>query len=508
MSKSVNCSYFETLYICRGFIPLALIALIPALISKPEAALTAIGAYGINLLFLLIIFIYGLFRVKNKRLLIAKKPGKQMYFAKPVLPYRFKAVSHNMKKSKAPPDILRFESGVLEKKEACFSYDSIQSMIIEKRLIPLIFFSERVILNTSATPVQGGFFSMFIYLKDENRLFAKLFSRKNSFETVYKSNLFNIFFMALSSSNAFAGVLIFIPFLNKTGELLGEHYKSLIFSSLDFSLQIQSAGVPPFAAGIAGILLTGLIISVISVIFSYGFLKVQKSPDNDSIIVKRGIIEKNIFVTLISNINAYEIKQSLLMCLMKICSLKFYAAGQSRESKSKRVIIPSLSVRQAENFFEISRCSKNFFAKPAKYSQRSYLYFPMFWIALLCLGCISGYLFKLDILPFFPLILFAFIMLAVLFVMRIFAFKRAFIYADGKKAVVSFYKRLSFTKTLIPAEKIQGVKITQSIFQKHRNLCNIYLYAYSENKRRFKIKHLKLSDGIEFSKIISGALAE
>ncbi|MCH5300909.1 MAG: PH domain-containing protein [Ruminococcus sp.] len=479
MKKEIKCSYFEAVYLCRAYIPLAFLSMLPSIIFKPEDAITAVFAYGFNLLLFLAIFIYGVVRVKNKRLF--NIPEKEL---------------------------LRFNSGIIEKRKVYFSKPCVKSAIIEKSILSWFFNSEKIILNTGSRTGDNGNITMFISRRLESLFISLFYGETGSFYTVYKANIFRVFLMALSSSNAFAGVVIFIPFLNKTEELFGQKYKELIRSSIDFSPYIQDIGVPPIAAAITGILIAGLIISVISVMFSYGFLEVKKSRENDSILVKRGVIQKNIFVASAQKIVAYQTKQSILMSLLKICTVNFFACGQHRENGNKRVIVPAVSKKRVEDFFKLNLEKSRYIETPPSFSLKAYLYFPAMWLTLVGVSCIVCFFLNFDISPFYPIIIFLFFIFFVYFVMRIVAHKKAFLYADKGKAIISFYKRMSFTKTLIPISKIQGIEITQSIFQRYRNLCNINVYVYSENKRCFKIKHLKLSSGMKFSKIINHTIGD
>lgn len=477
MKKEIKCSYFEAVYLCRAYIPLAFLSMLPTLFFKPVDVINAILSYGFNFLLFLAIFIYGILRVKNKRLFN--------------IPER---------------DLLRFNSGIIEKRKVYFSKPCVKSAIIEKSIFSWFFNSEKIILNTGSRTDDNGNITMFISRRFEDLLLSLFYGESKSFYTVYKADIFRVFLMALSSSNAFAGVVIFIPFLNKTEELFGQKYKELIRSSLDVSPYIQDIGVPPVAAAITGLLIAGLIISVISVMLSYGFLKVEKTKENDSILVRRGVVQRNIFVTSSQKIIAYQTKQSILMSLLKICTLNYFACGQHREKGNKRVIVPAVSKKRVENFFKLDLEKSKYIETPPSFSLKAYLYFPAMWLVLVGVSCIVCFFLKFDITPFYPIIIFLFFIFSVYFVMRIAAHKKAFLYADKGKAIISFYKRLSFTKTLIPISKIQGIEITQSIFQRYRNLCNINVYVYSENKRCFKIKHLKLSSGMKFSKIINHTL--
>lgn len=474
MKKEIKCSYFEALYLCRAYIPLTLIALLPATILSPEEIIMVVIAYSFNLLLFLGIFIYGIIRVKNKRL--------------------FNIPERNL---------LRFNSGIIEKRKVYFNKACVKSVIIEKNIFSWFFNSEKIILNTGSRTGDNGNITMFISRRFENLFLSLFYGETGNFYTAYKANIFSVFLMALSSSNAFAGVIIFIPLLNKTEELLGEKYKELVKSSLDYSPYIQDIGIPPIAAAITGLLIAGLIISVISVILSYGFLEVKKSITDGSILVRRGIIQKNIFVNPPDKIVAYQTKQSILMSLLKICTLNYFACGQDREKGNKRVIVPAVSKKRVEDFFKLNLEKSKYIGTPPDFSLKAYLYFPSMWLALVGIFCMVCFFIGFDISPFYPIVIFLIFIFSVYFLMRIAAHKKAFLYADKKKAIISFYKKMSFTKTLIPISKIQGIEITQSIFQRYRNLCNINVYVYSENKRCFKIKHLKLSSGMKFSKIIN-----
>ncbi len=477
MKKEIKCSYFEAVYICRAYIPLALLSLIPTIFLKPKEVFAAVLAYGLNLLILTAIFIYGIIRVKNKKL-------------------------YNIPEK----DSFRFNSGIIEKRKVYFSKPCVKSVIIEKNIFSWFLNSEKIILNTGSQTGDNGNITMFISRNLENLFLSFFYGERNSFFTAYKADMLRVFLMALSSSNAFAGVVIFIPFLNKTEELFGQKYKELVRSSLDVSPYIQNIGVPPITAAITGLFISGLIISVISVILSYGFLEVKKSSENNCLLVRRGVIRKNIFVTSSQKIIAYQTRQSILMSLLKICTLNYFACGQHREHGNKRVIVPAVSKKKVEDFFKLNLEKSKYIETPPSFSLKAYLYFPSMWLVLLGVSCMVCFFINFDISPFYPVIIFLFFIFSVYFVMRIAAHKKAFLYADKDKAIISFYKRMSFTKTLIPISKIQGIQITQSIFQRYRNICNINVYVYSEKKRCFKIKHLKLSSGLKFSKIINHTL--
>lgn len=467
-----HCSFYEAIYFTLKILPVTLLSFIPSLLLQPMTFSQTVTAYGMNFLFVTAVFLFGLITAGKKMIVTGRRR-------------------------------------ILLKKGVCFQQklypekQSIKSISAERRLLPMLFRAEKINIYTGTKTGRQGDFSFFLSKKEKLSLFDAFFDR-SAFQRVYKAGFFRILLMSLTSSNALAGLLILIPFIKKTGELLGKYYENALYSSLDTSPYISAWGVHPFSAAVASALLMGFAVSVLSVFFNYFALEIKK--EQGYFLISRGLLEKTYFLTSSAKINAFELKQSLLMSVLHLYNLKGYACGFGKERKSKNILVPLLTAKQARAFLSVQPKQK--ILTPPKSALKTYLYLPFICFCITAVLCLLPQNYFVDTEPFFPLLLLALFLCFLWFLMRIFAFKKAFVCADDQKVIVSFYKRLSFTKTLIPFSKIQAAAINQSIFQRYRNICSLKIFVYSEKRRCFMIKHLGYKQALQLYGQINQKLQE
>lgn len=489
MEQRIRCSYFEAFYIIRGYLPLALIAVLPSLIFEPESIIEIAVAYGFNILLASIILFFGILQVKNKELILIFDAHKEKGAPKKL--YSQKTVRS-----------LLIKKGVFFKKRSKVPALCAESVIVGVSPFSALLRKCRVTLNLGAQGRKGRFV-FFTGRKNGKALASKLRGR---FDHEYKADFLKIIIMAVSGSNAFAGLVFFVPFLSKTGQLFGRYYSRLVYKSVDLSLYIRQTGLPPVLSALAGFLLAGLAVSFVLTVVNYGGFRFFLSRSLKYLVIIRGWIYKTVFIASVSKIGAYQLRQSLLMRLFSMWSVGFFVSGQGLEHRGKRVLVPATpkyllpGIGEKKNYKYRKNC---FYAQPPKRGRRGYLYFPVAIMGIIGLLSALGELLPFEPIPLYPLTAFLLIVFMALYFTRIFAFKRAFLYLDGEKAVISYFKRLSYTVTVVPADKIRCVRISQSLPQRHSGLCNAAIYVYGENKRRFIIKHLEFNRGVEFSEIFS-----
>lgn len=489
MKQRIRCSYFEAFYIIRGYLPLAFITVLPSLIVAPESVIEIVVAYGFNILLASAILFFGILQVKSKELIL---------------------ISHIYKKKNSPEKLpspktarsLLIKKGVFFKKRSKVPVTGAESVIIGVSPFSAFLKKCRVTLNLGAQGRKGRF--VFFTGRKNGKVFVSKLRGTSAHE--YKADIIKIIIMAVSGSNAFAGLVFFVPFLSKTGQLFGKYYSELVYKSVDLSPYIRQTGLPPALSSLAGFLLAGLAVSFVLTVINYGGFRFFLSRSLKYLVIVRGWIYKTVFIASVSKIGAYQLRQSLLMRLFSMWSVGFFVSGQGLEHRGKRVLVPATEKQLLQGIGEKKNykyCENGFYAQPPKRGRRAYLYFPVALIGIIGLLSALGELLPFEPIPLYPLTAFLLIVFSALYFTRIFAFKRAFLYFDGEKAVVSYFKRLTYTVTVVPADKIRCVRISQSLPQRHSGLCSTAIYVYGENKRRFIIKHLEFNRGMEFSEFFS-----
>ena len=126
------------------------------------------------------------------------------------------------------------------------------------------------------------------------------------------------------------------------------------------------------------------------------------------------------------------------------------------------------------------------------YEAHNVLYFPFFVTAVTVLTIMLADNFSIINDLFKALLLFLLIPLFWWMLFRVFAHERSHLGITSKYLVVCGFKRLTLKTYYIPFDKIQCVKITQSIPQKISGTCNIQVYLYFENRALHTVKHIPL----------------
>lgn len=72
-------------------------------------------------------------------------------------------------------------------------------------------------------------------------------------------------------SNPMTGLLLLAPLIEKTGNILGKEFNSIVIKSVDFRTNLVSVGITPAAATIANILVLGWAVAML-----FQFFQIRK----------------------------------------------------------------------------------------------------------------------------------------------------------------------------------------------------------------------------------------
>lgn len=454
---------------------LFIIPLLQQLIIRPRKIMEIINIFGLNILFILIIFAYTI----REYTAINYHSSKYSFY-----------ISH----------------GIIVKKRACIPYKNIHSIVVSQNIIPALFGAIKLKLNTPSKKKKKPDISLNLSQKNLNKILKSIYS-KSLCKSVYKANTFKIILMSAFWSNSATGLLILALFINKLGSLIGEQAKNQIYSTVDISLQLIAFGVPPFAATLANILLTGWIISFLVQFLRYKGFGVFKFDNN--LLINRGFINSYSKILNIKDINAISIKQSLFMKILKLESTYISAVGNKKEKDDKNMLIACATKKDvrialynifSDNLFK--SLNKNKIYKdypldsifPGKSTIKSFTFVPtsiLFIVLLLSILLFSNSNYKQFILLFF---IFAIPIIIWWITLRLLAYKHscATLYSDS--LVIKGYKQLSLLSTHISLKKIQSINITQNLLQKKFKRANLKVYIFSEQTEYFIVKHLNLTD--------------
>lgn len=460
------------------FIYLLPISILQTVLFKPESLWEQITSYALSLMFLILAVTFSVCGYINKR-----------YMG--TLNYTY------------------IQNGFPIRSRFNLPHEKLQSVIIQKSPIPLLFNAVRVQLNTPATKAKKGDAMFYLSSNRAAKLLKEIYTDIGFHLNTYHANNTRIFFMASIWSNPVSGILIIAPFVYNTGKVAGERLSTQIFEKFDLSAYLIYIGLPPTTAIIAYFLLVCYIISVIA-----DFIRNANftcSSYQNGILIKRGVVKRTFFMTNCKKLNAISINQSLVMLPTHLYSAYIHTVGSGKTKGDKSLLVA------AENKDNLKKIllqlldgldlNYSYMIRPVKKALKSYILVPFLLltadIALSLYMQVESLLGSLT----FNLMIFTIPWLLIWCIFRVIAHNKSAVSFNGKFIYVRGYKRLTFTTTLIPINKVQLCITGSNIFQKISKTCNIRIYTFGEKRTYVEIKHISIENGMKLKQEINRVMS-
>lgn len=463
--------FYTILYDLARLFPLLVVPVLQNLLYKPTTTAAFITNFSISALCVVFLFAYIILEYRST-----------MYLEKEKSVYTKK--------------------GFFFKKRADIPYNCIQSLYVERAFMYRIFRTRKVIINTPGSYTAKGDYNLFLSKKNDLALKTEIFG-KEDVDLKYNGGFLRIILMAATWSNALTGLLIIAPVLYKTSDIVVDIFKNYFVNRLDISSYIIKIGVPPAVSGLATLLIICWGIAYVYQLSSNAFFSTKIK--NNIIHISRGLLNRYEFVTTTEKLNAIQIKQSVLMLLLRLKSAYIQTIGSGAQKGDRSLLIPA---DREENINKILSkittlpTEENYKVKPKKTEFMSYLWFPFYCI----LGTVAAMLILHYLGYFAEIVRFPLFAILGVFVywlfFRIYSYTKSSITICDKAVQIDYFDKLNITRTYIPYDKIQYVQIRQSPFQVFYKTAHLRIYVYSNKRKFYKIKYLKYKKVLEAVDII------
>ena len=461
-------------YISR-FMFLLIIPLIQHILLQPQSLIGFIGTMGFNALcvILLVSITFALINRSTK-----------------ILHY-------------SSDDEFSIRKGFIINRRAKIPYSAIDTVTIQRNFLPMLTGARILHMDTPATGTIKADVNLYLTNKKIKAILSKIYNSEAA-TTVYKSNNLRILLMAATWSNSFAGYLIFVPFINQVGDILGREFSEMLYSTMDVSIYFAAIGIPPAAATIASIALIGWAVSFTFQFFGHFSFKTWIS--DNYIQISRGFINKTIHITSKDRINVLQLRQNLLMIPLKLYGVFVYTISSGKTKGDKSMVAPAQQYNSAKatvkEILGINTSEDNL-VRPGRAELASYLLIPFFVMLGMIAAQVGLYLLNVQSEILHLLMVLTAIITVIWAVFMMIAHKRSFIASNDDCLIVGSYSGFTITKSYIPYEKIQTVVVRRSIFQRMSKDCTVKVYAYGERRHCFIVQQLNYIDVYKsISKII------
>lgn len=468
--------YTVLTYLSR-FTYLLIIPLLQHLLFQPQNLAETIATAGVNILFVLLILFTA----------VGEYQG---------IVYRYNVKGIYLRR------------GWFIKRTSTVPAACIQSVSIQKNIFPALFGAVRVHIDTPGAIRNKSDISLVLSRRKTRHVIDRIFE-EDDVSILYKSSFLRILVMAATWSNSITGLLIFAPFINRVGTVLGEEFSAKLYEGINLGVYLAAIGLPPVAAYIAGILVFGYIVAYLVQVFRYGRFSVSRTGSR--VIINRGLISRNTFITETEHINAVSARQSILMLLFRLKSVYIHTIGSGKAKGDKSLLIAAQSSKTIDRvLMTLSGRTLNFQQgiTPPKHKAKSFLYLPA-----ACILCVIPAAVLLSALGLYGEILILMLLFGVpvLFLwlgFRFLAYKKTALAYNGKAVMACGFKRMNLTQNAVPYEKVQYLVIKQSLFQKFSHSCHVTVYIYSDHRQGFTVKNLDYKEACDTVEEIEAYIRE
>ena len=386
-------------------------------------------------------------------------------------------------------DNVTVKTGFMFVKSATIKISQLSSVESRQNPLDAVFRSVTYSINTEAGRRNSSDFKFKLSVKNSREISEILYGNNESRRV--KFSVLKIAILAATTSSAFTGIIIGVPIINKTGDLLGVGLSQMLFDEINNVSNKFSLYFPPIVNVISLIFLMAYGVS-----FLYSFLKYinfRLRINDEKLEIRSGFFVRSRISFKRSSVNDVRIEQTPLMLLFGRYAMKVSVGGYGDSKSESEVIVPSARLKEIKDDF------KEYFpflmpegeavrAPRSLFTRSRFLVSPSFFLIIVLAISITLALIFED---FGRLILF----LSILALTAVFyyAYISLRIYRKGKirlgKTIFAHsIKGLRTCRLYCPKENVGQIKITRFFTDFSQNTCRVKIIVRSESADRIRVK--------------------
>lgn len=385
------------------------------------------------------------------------------------------------------------KKGVFLRSCAVIEVSRLSCISLKQNIADFIFNSVGCLVNTEAGTPNKSDFDIKMYKNDAKMLFKAIYGDEP--QTVVKFSAYRIALLAATTSSAATGIIVGVPIINKTSDLIGVAISDMLFDEINNVSSRFDSIFPPIVNTVTVILL-----------IAYGFsfllcflknLNFKLKSNKNSIEVQSGIIVRKRIIFKKSKVNNICFEQTPLMRLLKKYSMKAAIGGYGDMKGERAVVVPVAKHQELEkqlkkHFPLLQPNGEAVLPKQSRRNLNRFLYIP----TLLAVIAAATGMAAVSLFPYFDrLILF---LTAVL--LGIDAYYASICYYNYKHSMLCLGKyilasgSIGFTvrELYCDKNKIGVIKISQTPADRKFKTCKVKLTIRSENADSVRVKNIDL----------------
>lgn len=404
-------------------------------------------------------------------------------------------------------DRIIYTNGIFFKTVTDIPFNKITSFTIENHFFMRIFKASDIYIDTSSGKFGDNDLKITVRQREafeiRNRIRKYISDKKlmGDCHYRYKPKWWSIFFFSFIFSSTLTGVIYISVFFIKSGKIVEEILQERMIDKISDVSKTVAEIIPiyisPVTAAIALIFIGSWLISFIANIMRYS--KFRISVYGRVAEINAGIFTKRDYYINSSKINYIDLRQSILTKIAKVMSINVNCSGYGNSKKEIPVFIPLMHKNHAVPALKAMLPDA---PEPKKLDFKSSLRFLWRYSWRAVLMCALSILLYAGINYIFPVYHEAYVFLLIMceipsvwyLIVCIISNRTSGISYSRESICIRYSRGYVFHTVLADKNKIVKSVISQNIFQKTSNTCDIIIYVNSEYSVNHKVKSIKYSD--------------
>ncbi len=354
----------------------------------------------------------------------------------------------------------------------------------------------------------GADVELIVPMEDYKKLYNSVPDDSSSMKITYHASKGNLFFFSLVFSSTLSGVIFVGTLFIQGGRIVGNELEEMFFNAVsDVTHIVQTIikGVTPFAVALTLVIAVGWGFSFVSNLLRHMDFRIKRHGEN--IFVENGFFTKRRYYINYSRINCADLRQNLLMKICRVMSVHVSCTGYGKEKNGIPVFVPITtknrvmdSMRLILPKFTVSNISVK--------TKKSYIA-AFIWVPVILAAALPFAAWAMRTL--FPrwdsvinfLLVMGEIPLIYLLIVKIFAAFTTGIGIGDEMVTLKYCSMYQFHTIVVPKDKIVYVRLSQTIFQRGTNVCNVYVYTRGERASKHRIRGISMTEAENFAHICS-----
>ena len=363
--------------------------------------------------------------------------------------------------------------------------------------------------SRSAANKRGGAdVELILPLKDYRALYNGIPRESSSMKITYHASRGNLILFSFVFSSTLSGVIFIGTLFIQGGRILGSQLEGMFLTAVsDVTQAVQTIikGVTPFAVALTLVIAVGWGMSFVSNLLRHINFRIKRYGEN--IFVENGFFSRRKYYINYSRINYADLRQNLLMKICKVMSVHASCTGYGKEKNGIPVFVPVTtrnrvmdSMRLILPKFTVNSIS----IKTKKSYIIAFVWVPVFLAAAFpLLGAAAEAMFPHweSIIRF--LVIMGEIPSVYLLIVKICAkFTTGIGFGDGM-VTLKYCRFFQFHTVIVPRSKIVYVRLSQTIFQRFSDVCDVFVYTRGERASKHRVRGISRTEAEKFADLYS-----